>query len=170
MVLGAGSGGCRGYVAAAGVLALLSILIVAACGGGVTGRVPADVVSVYDGDSITVRYESGKKARVRLIGIDAPEMTDIPRARASIYAVPCRDYLDGLLAGKHVLLEYDVEKTDHYGRTLAYVFLPGGLMVNEEMLRAGYARLLTVPPNVKYVDRFRTAQKEARAAGRGLWE
>jgi len=170
MVQGAGSGGCRGCVVAAGVLALLSVLIVAACAGGVTGRVPADVVNVYDGDSITVRYDSGKRAKVRLIGIDAPEMTDIPRARASIDAVPCRDYLDGLLAGKHVLLEYDVEKTDKYGRTLAYVYLPDGRMANEEMLRAGYARLLTVPPNVKYVERFRAAQEEARAASRGLWE
>jgi len=68
-----------------------------------------------------------------------------------------------------VELEYDVTATDKYGRTLAYVYLPGGLMVNEQILRAGYAQLLTIPPNVKYVDRFTAAQKEAVAASRGLW-
>lgn len=73
-----------------------------------------------------------------------------------------------LVEGKRVRLEYDVEKRDRYGRTLAYVYV-GGVMVNERLVRAGYAQVSTYPPNVKYQERFLVAQREAREAGRGLW-
>jgi micrococcal nuclease len=66
-------------------------------------------------------------------------------------------------------LELDVQKVDPYGRLLAYVYLPGGEMFYETLLEEGYAQVATFPPNVKYVDRFLEAQREARAANRGLW-
>jgi endonuclease YncB( thermonuclease family) len=49
------------------------------------------------------------------------------------------------------------------------VWLPDGRLVNEILVREGWAMVLTIPPNVKYVDRFLRAQQEARAASRGLW-
>jgi micrococcal nuclease len=66
-------------------------------------------------------------------------------------------------------LDLDVQKIDPYGRLLAYVYLPDGQMFNETLLRQGYAQVATFPPNVKYVDRFLAAQREAREANRGLW-
>ena len=66
-------------------------------------------------------------------------------------------------------LELDVEKVDPYGRLLAYVYLLDGEMFNEKLVEEGYAQVATFPPNVKYVDRFLEAQREARAANRGLW-
>ena len=66
-------------------------------------------------------------------------------------------------------LELDLQKIDPYGRLLAYVYLPDGEMFNETLLRQGYAQVATFPPNVKYVDRFLEAQREAREANRGLW-
>lgn len=150
-------------------VSILACVTPFACADG--GRVSADVVHVHDGDSITVRYDMGERARVRLIGIDAPELTDTPRARASVAeAAASRAYLAALLGNERVFLEYDVEKADSYGRTLAYVYTAGGVMANEEMLRGGYARLMTVPPNLKYEARFRAAQEEARTAGCGLWK
>jgi hypothetical protein len=65
-----------------------------------------------------------------------------------------------------VALEFRVEKVDQYGRFLAYVWLPDGRMFSEVLLREGYAQVATFPPNVKYVERFRKAQREAN---RGLW-
>jgi micrococcal nuclease len=71
--------------------------------------------------------------------------------------------------GTSVQLEYDVRERDKYGRLLAYVYLPHGTMLNEEMLKKGYAQLLTMPPNVRYVKRFTAALEEAKKERRGLW-
>lgn len=74
-----------------------------------------------------------------------------------------------MIADKNVLLEYDVQLKDQYKRTLAYVFLEDSTFVNAEMVRNGYAMLMTVPPNVKYADLFYQLQVEARTNKRGLW-
>jgi micrococcal nuclease len=68
-----------------------------------------------------------------------------------------------------VFLEFDSDKRDHYDRLLAYVWLSNGTMANEEIVKAGYAYLLTVPPNVKYRERFANAFSDARKNKRGLW-
>ena len=73
------------------------------------------------------------------------------------------------LDGERVGLELDVQKIDPYGRFLAYVYLPDGQMFNETLLEEGHAQVATFPPNVKYVERFLEAQREAREANRGLW-
>ncbi len=141
----------------------------------------ASVEKVTDGDTIIVSV-NGARLRVRLIGIDTPESSDNAKARRD--SSKYRQNLNALVAmgkkasefaktlvrkGDTVSLEYDVERTDKYNRTLAYVFLSDGRMLNGEMLRAGYAMLLTIPPNVKYADRFVLALRQARAARVGLW-
>ncbi|HMT62655.1 MAG TPA: thermonuclease family protein, partial [Microthrixaceae bacterium] len=69
-----------------------------------------------------------------------------------------------------VRLERDVEERDRYGRLLAYVWRAGdGAFVNLELLDDGYGQVLSIPPNIAYVDRFRAAQQTARDAERGLW-
>ncbi len=65
-------------------------------------------------------------------------------------------------------LEFDVERIDPFDRTLAYVWL-GDELFNETLVRRGYAFVTTFPPNVRYVDRFRAAQRDARSADRGVW-
>jgi nuclease-like protein/excalibur calcium-binding domain-containing protein len=65
-------------------------------------------------------------------------------------------------------LEKDISETDRYGRLLRYVYV-GDLMVNEELLRLGLAQVATFPPDVKYVDRFLEVQRQAQAAGVGMW-
>ncbi len=60
-------------------------------------------------------------------------------------------------------------KRDRYGRLLGYVFLSNGKMLNEEIVKAGYAIVMTIPPNVKHQDRFLRAYKQARERKRGLW-
>jgi micrococcal nuclease len=65
-------------------------------------------------------------------------------------------------------LETDVAARDRYGRELAYAWVKS-VLINEALVQEGWAVQYTVPPNVKYADRFGRAQKEARAQGRGLW-
>lgn len=68
-----------------------------------------------------------------------------------------------------VMLEPDTEEQDRYGRFLAYVYLPSGVMLNEELLRTGMAKVAVYPPNVRHVERFDAIADSAKQARRGLW-
>jgi micrococcal nuclease len=114
---------------------------------------------VVDGDT----FSCGDGRKVRLIGLDSPELG---QGRLGLAA---RRALERLVpAGSSVRLEFDIQPIDRYGRVLAYVWA-GDTLVNEALVRAGWAVLYTVPPDVKYADRLRRAQNEARAARAGLW-
>jgi micrococcal nuclease len=122
----------------------------------------ARVVRVVDGDTV-VLTGIGK---VRLIGIDTPEVYGRQECfgrEASAFAK--RE----LPPGTEVSYRLGVESRDRYGRTLAYVWLGDGRMVNELLARRGYAQPLTIPPNVDYAARFRAAAARARRQGLGLW-
>ena len=132
----------------------------------------AAVRRVIDGDTIELR--DGRL--VRYIGIDTPEVRRREGLRWVVDPEPfgraAAEANRRLVAGRTVRLEYDAQTHDRYGRLLAYVYAPtrdGEAMVNEELLRLGYAQLLTIPPDVRYVERFRQAVAEARRARRGLW-
>lgn len=124
------------------------------------------VVRVVDGDTIVVAL-GGRDVRVRLIGVDTPE-TKHPSVGVQCFGPEASRYLENLVEGKRVRLVYDVDRLDRYGRTLAYVYL-GRAFVNLELVRRGYATILTIPPNVAHADEFLAAQRDARGAGRGLW-
>ncbi len=124
----------------------------------------ARVVKVNDGDTLTVMV-GRKKERVRLIGIDAPELGQQPWGAAS--RKYCRELV--LLSGDAVTLEFDIVKRDQYGRLLAYVRTADNTLINVEMVRNGYAFLYTFPPNVKYTELLREAQRYARGKGLGVW-
>jgi micrococcal nuclease len=122
------------------------------------------VISVADGDTVTLMLGS-KEEKVRLIGIDAPELGQIP------WGAESKKYLYSLISssGSKVRLEYDVEKRDKYGRLLAYLWTTDGTLVNMSMLKNGQAVLYTFPPNVKYVTDLKAAQAEARSKRLGIW-
>jgi micrococcal nuclease len=126
----------------------------------------AVVVHVEDGDTVDVRI-GGRAERVRYIGIDAPEIPHHGVGGAPGGAA-ARRLNEALAAGRQVRLELDQERRDRYGRLLAYVWV-GRTMINLEMIRRGYARALSIPPNVRHAAWFARAQAEARAARRGLW-
>lgn len=118
-----------------------------------------NVARILDGDTI----ECTPAGRIRLIGMDAPELSQAP------FGVEAAETLATFLPpGSDVLLEQDVEARDKYGRLLAYVWHDGTL-VNWRMIRGGAAVLLTYPPNVQYVEWFTAAQHRAREENRGLW-
>ena len=123
------------------------------------------VTRVVDGDTIDISPSVEGRSRVRLIGMDTPEV----HFGTQPYGPEASAFAKRELDGEEVGLDLDVQKIDPYGRLLAYVYLPDGQMFNETLLRQGYAQVATFPPNVKYVDRFLAAQREAREANRGLW-
>ena len=120
---------------------------------------PCTVARVVDGDT----FYCSDGLKVRLIGLDAPERG---QGRAAREATTALRHL--LPAGVRVQLEQDVGPRDRYGRTLAYAWRDS-VLINERLLREGWAFLLTVPPNVRYVDRFERAQRAARVQKAGLW-
>lgn len=128
------------------------------------------VINVIDGD--TVRLENGRL--LRYIGIDTPEIR-IKRNGRFVYdpqpfALDAKEFNRKLVEGKYVRIEFDVQRTDKYGRLLGYCFVDkNGVFVNGELIRQGYAVLYTYPPNVKYVDLLVRLQKQARKNKRGLW-
>ena len=129
-------------------------------------RVPAVVTRVVDGDTAHMRVD-GRDVDVRFIGIDTPE-TVAPDQPIECYGPQASAYTERRLEGRRVELEFDVEREDRYGRTLAYVWL-GDELFNETLVRDGYALVTTFPPDVRYVDRFVAAQGDARRHDRGLW-
>ena len=136
------------------------------------------VKRAVDGD--TLQLETGE--RVRLIGIDTPEMhesdklyRDSQRTQQDIQTIKALgrrayEFTKNLVEGKRISLEFDVEKEDKYGRLLAYVYLKDGTFVNAKIVQEGYASLMTIPPNVKYADLFLKLYQEARNNRRGLWK
>lgn len=121
------------------------------------------VVKVIDGDTIMI--EGGLK--IRYIGVNTPETKD-PRRGVQCFGKEASAKNQALVEGKIVRLEKDVEERDKYGRLLRYVWL-GNEMVNEVLVKEGYAFSSPYPPNVKYHKRFLAAEREARSRGIGLW-
>lgn len=126
----------------------------------------ATVTRVVDGDTIHVLLE-GRDTTIRIIGIDTPEK-DGPFTDEECFGREASDYTTRALDGASVGLEFDVERTDRYDRTLAYVWI-GDELFDERIVRDGVAVLLTIPPNVRYVDRLTAAETAARNDGVGLW-
>ncbi|MCS5488864.1 thermonuclease family protein [Algoriphagus limi] len=127
-----------------------------------------EVTKVVDGDTFWIDDGTKKGQKIRLIGVNTPE-TRHPQKPVEYYGREASNYVNSRLKGKKVRLEYDVDRIDRYGRTLAYVFLEDGLFLNADLLKNGYAQVMTVPPNVKYSEMFLKLERKARGNKMGLW-
>lgn len=127
------------------------------------------VTRVVDGDTFWVDDGSEKGLKIRLTGIDAPEPRNNGRKAKGFFGSESSDYLAGMLNGRKVRLEFDVARYDRYGRTLAYAFLEDGTFINAEMVKNGYATVMTTPPNVRHAHIFTRLSSEARREKKGLW-
>ncbi|MCL4537353.1 MAG: thermonuclease family protein [Nitrospirae bacterium] len=125
------------------------------------------VTHITDGDTIGVgrgwRYQT-----VRLIGIDTPE-TVHPEKPVEFFGPEASEFTKRQLEGKKVHLEFEPStQYDDYGRLLAYVFLMNGTLINAELIKQGYARVIAPSPFHRYKE-FRLYEQGARVAGVGLW-
>jgi micrococcal nuclease len=155
-----------------------SMVVLCSCSAAATTASPppvtvletnGTVVRVVDGDTVVADI-GGHEESLRLIGIDTPE-TVKPNSPVECYGPEASSFTKHLLPeGTPLHIVRDVEARDDYGRLLAYVYLAGdGAFVNLELVRQGYATLLTFPPNVAHVDEFVAAAQDAQRAGVGLW-
>lgn len=120
---------------------------------------------VVDGD--TVSLENG--VSVRLIGIDTPEIGRDGQAH-ELGALAAKHYLEDLLRQdvKYPIV-YDVERHDHFGRSLAHLFLPAGENVQALLLKQGLGTSLTIPPNLGFLECYQQLSRQARTSQRGIW-
>lgn len=136
------------------------------------------VTRVVDGDTVYIRFSTGVEEKLRLIGVDAPEINH-PTKGEELFGIEAAEYTDNNLNSTVVWVEFDLGERDQYGRMLAYIWLEKPDQVNEAEIREkmfnarllldGYARQVIFQPNIKYVEYFSAFVAEARQAKRGLW-
>jgi micrococcal nuclease len=147
----------RGYL----IALTPAVLALAACGGSPCGPSEAKVTRVLDGD--TVELENGDKIRYLLV--DTPEVS----GGGDCFGEEARQFNSDLVLGKTIQISYDVECTDKFGRTLAYVSV-GGQEINSLLIQRGYGCVLHIPPDGESrVDELEALQLDAKNAHRGLW-
>ena len=140
---------------------LLIVLATAGCDGGGGGPKRRQVETVIDGDT----FDLAGGERVRIIGIDTPERSGVEEC----WGDQAFNALSALIGGKKVTLEYDAEREDSFGRTLAYVDVEG-TDVSTYQLQNGNACVLIIPPNGQ--DKaafFESLEDGAQTANLGLW-
>jgi micrococcal nuclease len=125
----------------------------------------AVVVRVIDGDTLVL----GGGAHVRLLGIDAPEMEHDGQP-ADFLAHKAKAALTELTQQRRISLQYDRLRYDHYGRLLAYLYLPNHTFINAVLVRRGLARVYTIAPNFGHQEELLAAQRQAIEADRGIWQ
>ncbi|HBB34531.1 MAG TPA: nuclease [Cyanobacteria bacterium UBA8803] len=135
--------------------------------------IPVQVRQVVSGQTLEVlnpMQQPGLMKRVRLIGIEAPDLKQQPWGAAAKNRI---EQTIGEIRGqelvlKPVVLEFDVQTKDSFGRWLAYVW-HDGVLLNEQLVREGYVLASPRSPNNKYNERLTRAQEYARIMGYGIW-
>ena len=140
------------------------------------------LVRVVDGDTVVVRRDSGETIKVRLIGIDTPESVNPDTSKNTESGKAASEYVKRELPVNQIYyLEYDKEKEDKYGRTLAYLWYTNDViependeyvsvfMLNAVLLKKGYATTMKIEPNVKYADMFERIKNNAKENKAELW-
>ncbi|MDX2084045.1 MAG: thermonuclease family protein [Candidatus Melainabacteria bacterium] len=143
-------------------------------------RVPCRVLLLYDGDTLGCDLNhnghiDSAAERIRLLGIDAPEMHYSRKNRSGQnepYAQAAMDFLAKNVHQRTVYLAYDITEFDRYGRRLAYVYTTPDTTtsINEALLSQGLALTLFLGQNRRLQLSFEQAQTLARKHQKGLWK
>lgn len=129
-----------------------------------------NIKKFVDGDTFWIDNGTDKGEKIRFIGINAPESRKVFNREEEYFGKESKYYVENLLKDKKVRLEYDVDRFDRYGRTLAYIFLEDGTFLNAHLIEEGYATVMTIPPNIEYSELFIKLQIKARENKKGLWK
>ena len=135
-------------------------------------NITGTVTKVSDGDTIQITTPEQTKLRVRLYGIDAPEMpkTNPPpgyvKVHGESFGKDCKKALEAKIMGKQIRM--DILDIDKYKRTVGIIWL-GNRNINLEMIREGYAKAYDQYLKGSYRSEFLSAQNEARSSRRGIW-
>lgn len=125
-------------------------------------KINCTITKIVDGDTFYCNASSGPE-KIRLIGVNTPEIKTPEGIKA-------RDFASSIISvDQVVMLELDVQNRGPYRRLLAYIWIDD-IMLNELLVKEGFAQVATYPPNIKYVDLFIEAEKQARKNNKGLWK
>ncbi|ARV60473.1 nuclease [Nostocales cyanobacterium HT-58-2] len=149
---------------------LLCLLLLVACQAQKkpeesTQQVQVKVAQVVSGQTLEVvglGEQPSLISQVRLLGIDAPDLQQRPWGDAA------KQYLEAQVREQPVMLEFDVQMQDKFGRSLAYAW-KDGVLLNEQLVKEGYALFAGRSPNHRYDLRLERAQQWARLMGQGIW-
>jgi micrococcal nuclease len=151
------------------ILILLCVVLLVACQPqqqlNETRQVQVKVAQVVSGQTLEVLRMPEQPtlvSQVRLLAIDAPDMQQRP------WGDDAKQHLEELIGGQPVMLEFDLEEKDKFGRTLTYVW-KDKVLLNEQLVKDGYALFVMRSPNHKYDQRLERAQQWARLVGVGIW-
>ncbi|AKG20020.1 thermonuclease family protein [Calothrix sp. 336/3] len=128
-------------------------------------KVQVQIAQVVSGNTIEVMGMGNQPtlvSQVRLLGIDAPDLQQTP------WGNNAKERLQALINGQTVMLEFDLEGKDKFGRTLAYVW-QDKVLLNEQLVKEGQALFVGRSPNHKYDKSLEKAQQWARLMGEGIW-
>ena len=159
------------------VIILITCCAPEACGHGEEKKYDAVVLKAIDGDTVNVYFPGEKplsckrQERVRLIGVDTPEMHFSDGLEPDYYAQEATDYTSSCLEGKEVEISLDdvSSERDVYGRILAYIYIDGECF-NRRLIQEGFGYYYgNFEFNRSLMDSFRKAQDEARERRAGLW-
>jgi micrococcal nuclease len=159
---------------------LFLILLQIFCQIQVYAKDNVTLVKVIDGDTIVVNLNN-KEEHVRLIGVDTFESKYNKRIYIQVnkYNITKEVALQlGLnakentvqITSHNLVLDYDKQDRDNYGRLLAYVYLENNKMLNEEILKSGNGVTAFYRPNVKYKKQFKILENEAKKNKIGIWK
>lgn len=121
---------------------------------------------VYDGDSLLLTDER----KIRVIGIDTPEVKH-HKQKEQAYGAKAREALRELLKKNQyqISLRFGRERFDRYSRVLAHVYTPDGINISNWLLEKGYARTLSIPPNIVLADCYKRSEKIAQEKSLRIW-
>jgi len=138
----------------------------------------ATVIAGIDGDTVVVRLENGSEQKVRLLGVNTPELgtkTSLPQT----FSQEASDFTKSKLLNKTVYLEKDVSDKDKFDRLLRYIWLKPPEEITDEVLTSsmfnailltnGYANTYTLSPDTKYRQDFTNYLKKAKNDKVGVW-
>lgn len=151
----------RNFALSLGAIALLLV----SCQAPIPPQgITVQVDRVVSGQTLEIFSADGQAGieRVRLIGIDAPDFKQQP------WGSEAKGRLEELINGQPVLLESDVEQKNPYGQRLAYIWIDG-VLLNQQLVKEGYALAVPRSPNTKYIELLARAQEWARLSGKGIW-
>lgn len=160
----------RRLTAALALLALVILAMPAIPANAEPVIATAEVLRVVDGDTIDIRDDVRGRLRIRVLGIDTPE-TKKPGYTVGCWGPEATAFAQSNLVGQRVAVQLDPtqDRTDRYGRTLAYLVRGDGWDYSVEAARAGAAKAYVYDRPVSRYDAIQSAEGESRAAGRGLW-
>ena len=127
------------------------------------------VYKVIDGDTYWVRDSLKNKFKVRLIGVNTPELHH-PKKAKEPFAEEAKEFCVKRLLNKNIVLKFEKDSFDRYGRLLAHVYYDDTIHINAELIDSCLADIMFYKPNINYLEDFTNRISIAKSKKRLIWK